>query len=84
MSDKPLAVCLKETCGQKRWGRGKVTRKIGSGAGLIFKGSGFYITDHRSENYQAGAKKESASSATPSAPPAKTETKPAAQPKKKE
>ena len=37
---------------------GKVKRLIGGGAGLIFKGSGFYITDYRSESYKAGEKKE--------------------------
>jgi predicted nucleic acid-binding Zn ribbon protein len=31
---------------------------LGTGAGLIFKGSGFYITDHRSENYKKAAKAE--------------------------
>jgi hypothetical protein len=39
-------------------------RVIGPGAGLIFKGSGFYITDYRSEGYKEAAKKES-STATP-------------------
>ena len=43
----------------KKWGKGKVKRAIGAGAGLIFKGSGFYITDYRSENYKQAAKKES-------------------------
>jgi putative FmdB family regulatory protein len=33
-------------------------RLIGTGAGLIFKGSGFYTTDYRSENYKESAKKE--------------------------
>ena len=33
----------------------------GDGAGLIFKGSGFYITDYRSDSYKEGAKKESPS-----------------------
>lgn len=37
---------------------GKVKRLIGAGAGLIFKGSGFYITDYRSEGYKESAKKE--------------------------
>lgn len=43
---------------------GKVRRLIGAGAGLIFKGSGFYITDYRSDDYKAEAKadKPSASS----------------------
>ena len=57
MKDTALATCPKEVCGQKRWGKGKVRRVLGTGAGLIFKGSGFYITDYRSENYKAGAKK---------------------------
>ena len=59
MSDKPLTICPKELCDLKTWGKGKVRKLISSGAGLIFKGSGFYITDYRSENYKTGAKKES-------------------------
>src|SRR5881394_2980312 len=68
--DKPLATCPKELCGMKRWGKGKVKKKIGAGAGLIFKGSGIYITDYRSENYKESAKKESGAEK-----PAATETK---------
>lgn len=37
---------------------GKVKRLIGAGAGLIFKGSGFYATDYRSEGYKESAKKD--------------------------
>lgn len=37
---------------------GKVKRLIGAGAGLIFKGSGFYITDYRSDGYKESEKKE--------------------------
>ena len=87
IKDKPLTTCPKECCGMKKWGKGKVKRAIGAGAGLIFKGSGFYITDYRSENYKAGAKKDSSasssgesksSSTSESKPaPAKTESKPA-------
>ncbi len=36
-----------------------VTRRIGTGAGVIFKGSGFYQTDYRSEGYKKAAKAES-------------------------
>ena len=36
----------------------KVLRHIGAGAGIIFKGSGFYQTDYRSENYKKAAKAE--------------------------
>ena len=43
--------------------RGKVKRLIGTGAGIIFKGSGFYETDYRSDSYQKGAQKASSSSA---------------------
>lgn len=59
MSDDALKVCPKALCGMRKWGKGKVKRAISAGAGLIFKGSGFYITDYRSENYKASAKKES-------------------------
>jgi putative FmdB family regulatory protein len=62
ISAEALKTCPKEHCGMKKWGHGKVKRAIGAGAGLIFKGSGFYITDYRSENYKAGAKKDSSSS----------------------
>lgn len=41
---------------------GKVKRLIGAGAGLIFKGSGFYITDYRSDGYKESAKKDKNSS----------------------
>jgi putative FmdB family regulatory protein len=74
ISANALTTCPKEVCPKKPWGKGKVTRTISGGAGLIFKGSGFYITDYRSENYKQGAKKDVA----PSSTPAKTESKPAA------
>ncbi len=71
MKDGALTTCPKDKCAKARWGRGKVTRQLGTGAGLIFKGSGFYITDYRSEGYKAAAKKESDSkpSATPASGP---------------
>ena len=78
MADASLTVCPKEHCSQKKWGKGKVTRVIGAGAGLIFKGSGFYITDSRSDSYKSAAKKESSAGKETIAAPAKTETKPAA------
>jgi putative FmdB family regulatory protein len=52
MKDDALKSCPKPLCRMKTWGKGKVKRKIGAGAGLIFKGSGFYITDYRSEGYK--------------------------------
>jgi putative FmdB family regulatory protein len=60
MRDDPLRECPKELCRQKKWGHGKVKRLIGTGAGLIFKGSGFYITDYRSDSYKEAAKKDTA------------------------
>ena len=36
----------------------KVRRLIGTGAGIIFKGSGFYETDYRSDSYKKAAEKE--------------------------
>jgi putative FmdB family regulatory protein len=41
-----------------RCGNSSLKRLIGSGAGLIFKGSGFYTTDYRSESYKRAIKKE--------------------------
>ena len=52
MKDDALKICPKNLCRMKTWGKGAVKRKIGAGAGLIFKGSGFYITDYRSEGYK--------------------------------
>ena len=59
MKDEAFTVCPKEFCRLEAWGAGTVKRLIGTGAGLIFKGSGFYITDYRSPNYKESAKKES-------------------------
>jgi putative FmdB family regulatory protein len=39
-------------------GRNALNRLIGTGAGVIFKGSGFYETDYRSESYKQAQKKE--------------------------
>ena len=36
-------------------GRLKLRRLIGGGAAIVFKGSGFYATDYRSESYKKGA-----------------------------
>jgi len=58
MSEAPMKNCL---CCRK----GKVKRQIGTGAGIIFKGSGFYSTDYRSENYRESAKKEKSSESQP-------------------
>ncbi len=45
-------------------------RQLGTGAGLIFKGSGFYITDYRSDKYKEAAKKDAPASGGESAKPA--------------
>jgi putative FmdB family regulatory protein len=87
ISAPSLKTCSKEVCAQKKWGRGKVKRKISAGAGLLFKGSGFYINDYRSEGYKKSAKNDSAAAPAaggdakpvaapaPAKPPAKSEKK---------
>ena len=55
MSDAKLEDCPQEGCA------GKIKRLLGTGAGLIFKGSGFYQTDYRSDSYKKGVAKESGS-----------------------
>ena len=52
MNDNRLEGCLDEGCD------GRMKRKIGTGAGVIFKGSGFYETDYRSDSYKKGASAE--------------------------
>ena len=39
--------------------RGKIRRLMSGGAGMIFKGSGFYATEYRSQSYKDQKKKES-------------------------
>jgi putative FmdB family regulatory protein len=88
ISEQPLTVCPKELCNQKRWGKGQVSRAISGGAGLLFKGSGFYTTDYRSDNYRQAAKKDSppadtskTSATTPAAGATATPEKKSAPPK---
>ena len=56
-------------------GKLKVKKLISKGAGLIFKGSGFYITDYRSEGYKDQAKADSGESKSESKDSSKSETK---------
>jgi putative FmdB family regulatory protein len=55
MKDSPLTDCPEEGCG----GKGTLKRLIGSGSGLIFKGSGFYITDYKKQNSSCSTAKSS-------------------------
>ena len=64
MRDAAFTECPREHCQQEEWGHGKVKRLLGTGAGLIFKGSGFYITDYRSNSYKEAAKKDAPASAS--------------------
>jgi putative FmdB family regulatory protein len=68
---KALKTCPKDLCPRKPWGNGPVKRVISLGGGLLFKGSGFYVTDYRSEGYKAAAKKEASASASGSTNAAK-------------
>jgi putative FmdB family regulatory protein len=64
MRNEPFRECPKNLCRLPKWGHGKVKRLLGTGSGLIFKGSGFYITDYRSDSYKEAAKKETPSTST--------------------
>lgn len=83
MKDPVLARCPKERCRQKTWGKGKIKRQLGTGGGLIFKGSGFYITDYRSAGYKASAKSEAGGGESKGTDTKKSESKPAAAEKPK-
>ncbi len=78
MSEKPKETC--ETCG------GKLTKLLSAGTGLIFKGSGFYITDYKTKSGEpvaptatgektAAVSKDAKPAKTETAAPAKTESK---------
>jgi putative FmdB family regulatory protein len=58
-------------------GKSKVKRLVSSGAGLIFKGSGFYITDYRDSAYKEKAKADSGSTETKSDAAPAGDSKPA-------
>ncbi|MEO8140588.1 MAG: zinc ribbon domain-containing protein [Gemmatimonadota bacterium] len=80
MSDKPRAKC--PTCGKL------AVRKISGGAGLVFKGSGFYITDYGKDGKgprKDPSKTESAPTPAPATTtPAASDAKPASAPAKAE
>lgn len=67
MSESPKRKCPK--CGKL-----KLKRQIGMGAGILFKGSGFYETDYRSDSYAKGAKADAEAKKKPAA--SKSESKP--------
>ncbi len=57
---QPMSESPKKKC--PKCGKSKLQRQIGMGAAILFKGSGFYQTDYRSNSYTEGAKKESSGS----------------------
>lgn len=63
---EPLSKC--------KFCKGKVERHIGGGAGLIFKGTGFYKTDYRSSDYKNKEKSEKKKSEKPKSCPGKTDS----------
>jgi len=71
ISDPPIKTC------PKCRGR-KVKRLIGTGAGILFKGSGFYGTDYRSDTYKKDARKAKETQ-SPSSGAKESKSEPAAQ-----
>jgi putative FmdB family regulatory protein len=66
ISDPPVKTC------PKCRGR-KVKRLIGTGAGILFRGKGFYQTDYRSESYKREARKEASGGSDAASGGSKTE-----------
>ena len=64
MSDPPVAACPE--CGAE------AQRVLSGGAGFLFKGEGFYITDYRSDDYKKKAQAEKGASGSPDAAPDKS------------
>jgi len=67
ITEKPKQKC--PACGRR-----KLRRLIGAGGAVLFKGSGFYQTDYRSESYRSAAKADG----KPGGPPDKSADKTAA------
>ena len=67
MSDEPVSECPE--CG------GAAPRNISGGAGFLFKGDGFYITDYRSDDYKKKASADSSSGSSEDSSKSKTPTK---------
>ena len=74
MSDDPVGKC--PDCGAK------AERKISGGAGFLFKGDGFYITDSRSDEYKKKASADKSESAGESPPPSTPSPTPSPTPSK--
>jgi putative FmdB family regulatory protein len=66
MSEAPVEKCIH--CGAA------AERKLSAGAGLLFKGSGFYITENRSDNYKKAAEADKGGSSTTAKPEAKSDS----------
>lgn len=66
IKDEPLKKCPE--CGRK-----KLRRLIGPGAAIVFKGSGFYKTDYRSDSYKKSAAAEKAKKTSSSTETAKSD-----------
>ena len=65
---------VKKTC--PKCGKKKLRRLIGAGSAIMFKGSGFYKTDYRSESYKNGAAADSAASGNAKTEGSKSEGSP--------
>lgn len=59
----------------------KLRRLIGAGGAVMFKGTGFYQTDYRSEGYKQKAAADKSSDSSSSSSSSSSESKPAAKPK---
>lgn len=78
MSESPKVKCAKKGCG------GTAKKQIGAGSGLIFKGSGFYITDYKNKGGNGAGSESKAESKAESKSDSKSESKAESKPAKKE
>jgi putative FmdB family regulatory protein len=69
ISDEPLKTCPADICEHGEEGRGEVERLISKNVGLVFNGSGFYLTDY-------ARKKKSNGTSAPAAETKSAESKP--------
>ncbi len=75
ITDDALTTCPEEICEQEIKGQGEVFRKISKNVGLVFNGSGFYLTDYARKNGNGKAHSHNESSTSKSESKPKEEKK---------
>ena len=64
INDKPLTECPDEICKKHNHAKASVSRVFSKNIGLVFKGTGFYLTDYKKQNSSGASTQKSSGSDT--------------------